>query len=69
MVAADDSVNMTTWSPQMTNSAVLHMLPNNLPLGQALSYHKQEGGCIYVNNAEPWNAIKYLHYYATNGPF
>ena len=22
-----------------------------------------------VNNAEPWNAIKYLRYYATDGPF
>ena len=28
-----------------------------LPLGRALSYHKQETGCIYVNNAGPWNVI------------
>ena len=33
-----------------------------LSLGRALLYHKPEGGCIYVNNAEPWNAIKYLLY-------
>ena len=32
------------------------MLPK-LPLGRALSYHKQETGCIYVNNAGPWNAV------------
>ena len=24
-----------------------------VPLGRALSYHKQEAGCIYVNNAGP----------------
>ena len=29
--------------------AVLHVLPK-LPLGRVLSYHKQEAGCIYVNN-------------------
>ena len=38
-----------------------------VPLGRALSYHKQEGGCIYVNNAEPWDAIKYLCYHGTEG--
>ena len=27
-----------------------------LTLGWALSHHKQEGGCFYVNNGEPWNA-------------
>ena len=48
--------------------AVLCVLPK-LPLGQALSYHIQEGGCIYVNYAEPWNAIKYLHYHGTDGLF
>ena len=36
--------------------AVLRALPK-LPLGRALSYHKQEIGCIYVNNAGPWNVI------------
>ena len=30
-------------------------------LGWAL-LHQQEASCIYVNNAEPWNAIKYLGY-------
>ena len=35
-------------------------------LGQALSHRKPEGGCIYVNNAEPWNAIKYLRYHDTD---
>ena len=33
-----------------------------LPLGRALSHHKQEAGCIYVNNAECWNAIIHLGY-------
>ena len=47
--------------------AVLRALPK-LPLGRVLSHHKQEGGCFYVNNAEPWNAItcKYLRYHGTD---
>ena len=28
--------------------------------GAALSHNKQEAGCIYVNNAGPWNAIMHL---------
>ena len=39
--------------------AVLRALPK-LPRGRALSHHKQEAGCIYVNNAGPWNAIMHL---------
>ena len=40
-----------------------------LPLGQALLYHKQDAGCIYVNDAVPWNAIRYVHYHGTDQPF
>jgi len=29
--------------------------------------HKQEAGCIYVNNAGPWNSIVHLPYYSTEG--
>ena len=47
------------WGP-----AVLRMLPK-LPLGQVLSHHKQEAGCIYVNNVGPWNAITHLCYHGT----
>ena len=39
-----------------------------LPLGQALSHHKQEACCIYVNNAGPWNAIMHLDLHGTEGP-
>ena len=46
---------------------VLCALPK-LPLGRALSHHKQEAGCIYVNNAGPWNAIMHLGYHGTEGP-
>ena len=35
---------------------ILRALPK-LPLGWALSQHKQEANCIYVYNAGPWNAI------------
>ena len=47
--------------------AVLHALPK-LPLGQALSHHKQEASCIYVNNAGPRNAIMHLDLHGTEGP-
>ena len=47
--------------------AVWRALPK-LPLGQALSHHKQEAGCIFVNNAGPWNAIMYLDLHGTEGP-
>ena len=59
------------WDPQEhlgLGPTVLHVLPK-LPLGRALSYHKQEGSCIYVNNVEPWKSIKYLHYHGTDGLF
>ena len=42
--------------------AVLHALPK-LPLGWALSHHKQEAGSI---NAVPWNAIRYLRSLCTD---
>ena len=45
-------------------SGALRALPK-LPLGRALSHHKQEAGCIYVNNAGPWNAIIHLGYTVT----
>ena len=37
-------------------------------LGRALSHHKQEASCIYVNNAGPWNAIMHLDFHGTEGP-
>ena len=37
----------------------MHALPK-VPLGQALSHLKQEGSCICVNNAGPWNVIMQL---------
>ena len=36
--------------------------------GRPLSHHKQEAGCIYVNNAGPWNAIMHLDLHGTEGP-
>ena len=59
------SLALATRARQGLGPAVLRALPE-LPLGRALSHHKQEGGCFYVNNAEPWNAIKYLRYHGTN---
>ena len=49
--------------------AVLQALWPKLPLGQALLYHKQDAGCIYVNNVVPWNTIRYVHYHGTDQPF
>ena len=34
----------------------------HMHLMNALSHHKQEAGCIYINNAGPWNAIMHLGY-------
>ena len=50
------------------SSCFVRTLPK-LPLGRVLSNHKQEGSCIYENNEEPWNVIKYLRYHNMDGLF
>jgi len=52
-----DRVKMQIWGKPAMFFSLAMSVHNDILLGRALSYHKQETGCIYVNNVGPWNAI------------